>query len=176
MKLYLIRHGQTDLNKENRLQGRRGLPLNQMGVNQAKQLAEKLKNVKFNFVFSSPQERAVQTAQIALNVEPVIDCRLDVYDLGEADNLKVDEAKCFYKVIPDPSVYAGVENIVDYKNRILNFVTEIVTKYKSTNYNIAVCGHKCTMGCISAILKGMPEDGDFLKMSIPNGDYSVIEI
>lgn len=54
--IYVVRHGQTDLNKERRLQGRLGLPLNEVGINQAELLRDKLKNTKFDYVFSSPQE------------------------------------------------------------------------------------------------------------------------
>nr|WP_249336682.1 histidine phosphatase family protein [Sporosarcina sp. Marseille-Q4063] len=63
--IYVIRHGQTDLNKERRMQGRLGLPLNEYGIEQAKNLRERIKDIKFDYVFSSPQERAIQTAEIA---------------------------------------------------------------------------------------------------------------
>lgn len=55
--IYVIRHGQTDMNKEGRLQGRLGLRLNEYGIEQAEYLRDKLKNIKFDYVFSSPQER-----------------------------------------------------------------------------------------------------------------------
>lgn len=63
--IYVLRHGQTDWNREGRLQGRRGLPLNDIGIMQAEQLRDTLKDVKFDYVFSSPQVRAIQTAEIA---------------------------------------------------------------------------------------------------------------
>lgn len=63
--IYVVRHGQTDINKEGRLQGRAGLPLNEHGIEQAKGLRGKLKDIKFDYIFSSPQERAIQTAEIA---------------------------------------------------------------------------------------------------------------
>lgn len=54
--IYVIRHGQTDLNKENRLQGRSGLPLNEIGIKQAEQLRVLLQNIKFDYVFSSRKQ------------------------------------------------------------------------------------------------------------------------
>ncbi len=77
----MIRHGQTDLNKECKMQGRMGLPLNEFGVHQAKVLEEKLKNVRFDLVFSSPQERAVKTAEIVTRSQVTVDDRLNVFDL-----------------------------------------------------------------------------------------------
>lgn len=87
--LYVIRHGQTDFNKERKMQGRMGLPLNEYGVNQAEELKKQLKGIHFDMVFSSPQERAVQTAEITSGQKAMIDVRLDVFDLGEADGLSV---------------------------------------------------------------------------------------
>ena len=80
--IYVIRHGQTDLNKVGRMQGRLDLPLNEYGIKQAENLRDKIKDIKFDYVFSSPQERAIQTAEIATGLKVTIDARLDVFDLG----------------------------------------------------------------------------------------------
>ncbi|WP_255475379.1 histidine phosphatase family protein [Psychrobacillus sp. AK 1817] len=53
--IYVVRHGETDLNKEGRLQGRMGLPLNEKGKQQAREMKEMLKTVQFDLVFSSPK-------------------------------------------------------------------------------------------------------------------------
>jgi uncharacterized phosphatase len=115
--IYVVRHGQTDLNKEGRLQGRFGLSLNDQGIEQAEVLKMELTDIKFDYVFSSPQERAVQTAEIAASKKAVVDPRLDVFDLGEADRLKKEEVK-MAGLIPDASVYEGVEDIHSYGKSI----------------------------------------------------------
>ena len=176
MILYLIRHGQTDINKENRIQGRHGLPLNVTGIKQANSTKEKLKNIKFDFVFSSPQVRAIQTAKIVSGVEPVIDERLNVFDIGEAENLKLDEGVILNDMIPDPTIYKGVEKEKNYIDRIYSFVKDIIKKYKNKDACILVSGHSCTTGCISSYFEGMPKDGNFLKLSVNNAEYKVYEI
>ncbi|MFP3359641.1 histidine phosphatase family protein, partial [Planococcus sp. SIMBA_143] len=50
--IYVIRHGQTDRNKEGRLQGRNGLPLNEAGLRQAWDLKHQLSHINFDYVFS----------------------------------------------------------------------------------------------------------------------------
>ena len=72
--IYIIRHGQTELNTRNVLQGRSDHPLNETGLRQAKEAAERLKGVSFAAVYSSPLIRAIRTAEIiAPALEPVID-------------------------------------------------------------------------------------------------------
>jgi probable phosphoglycerate mutase len=168
--IYVVRHGQTDLNKERRLQGRLGLPLNELGINQAELLRDKLKNIKFDYVFSSPQERAIQTAEIATGAKAIIDKRLDVFDLGEADGLKKSDVK-MVGVVPDTSVYKGVEEIKTYISRVFNFMNELEAKYSLKNVNILISGHRCTTGCIGAYFEGIPEDGNILRFSSDNGHY-----
>lgn len=168
--IYVVRHGETDLNKEDRLQGRLGLPLNEVGLKQAERLREELQDVGFDFVFSSPQERAIQTAKIAVGIEPTIDSRLDVFDLGEADRLKKAEVK-MAGVVPDPNLYKGVENIQSYIQRVFSFMEELKGKYGKKEVNILLSGHKCTTGGIGAYFEGIPEDRNILKFSSNNGEY-----
>lgn len=70
-QVYLIRHGRTAWNVEERLQGHTDIPLNEEGESQAYLLKEKLKNIQFSAVFSSDLSRANRTASIVLNSQKV---------------------------------------------------------------------------------------------------------
>ena len=63
--IYLVRHGETKLNREGVLQGRSDYPLNEAGKRQAEETAAKLREmgVVFTKVYSSPLIRAVETAE-----------------------------------------------------------------------------------------------------------------
>ncbi|WP_138310577.1 MULTISPECIES: histidine phosphatase family protein [unclassified Clostridium] len=63
MKLYIIRHGQTDWNVQGRIQGRQDIPLNAAGRSQAGMLALGMKERPVSAVYSSPQLRAMETAR-----------------------------------------------------------------------------------------------------------------
>ena len=63
MKLYMIRHGQTEWNKEKRLQGRADIPLNAYGIQLAEETRDGLLGVRFDIAFTSPLKRAKKTAQ-----------------------------------------------------------------------------------------------------------------
>jgi broad specificity phosphatase PhoE len=81
--IYIIRHGQTELNITNVLQGRSNHPLNETGIRQAEEAAERLKGVSFDVVYSSPLIRAVRTAEIiAPDLKPIIDERLIEMEYG----------------------------------------------------------------------------------------------
>jgi len=68
--LYLARHGETDWNKFDRKIGNVDIKLNEMGIQQALNLAEKLKSIDIDKIYSSPLSRALQTAKIIKNIHP----------------------------------------------------------------------------------------------------------
>lgn len=63
MYLYLIRHGQSEANKQNIIQGQRNYPLSEVGKHQAKLLAQFMKKVKLDALYSSDLARALETAK-----------------------------------------------------------------------------------------------------------------
>ncbi len=73
-RIILVRHGETDWNKEGRFQGQIDIPLNETGKNQAQKASDFLKSTKFTKAFSSSMSRPLETAKIIL---------------GENNNLKI---------------------------------------------------------------------------------------
>jgi len=175
MVIYVVRHGQTDLNKEKKAQGRKGLPLNEEGRRQAEELGKKFKEEKiiFDYVYSSPQERSVETAKICSNNKIITDNRLDVYDLGSADNLPMSEIR-MTGTVPDMNIYSGVEDLNNYKKRIYFFIEELINKYKNTDYKILIVGHKDSSGMLDAYFTNIEVNtiyDDYLKLAVKNGEY-----
>lgn len=64
LRLLLVRHGETDWNRQGRFQGRIDVPLNQTGREQARQVAEFLRQVPIDFAISSPLVRPKETAEL----------------------------------------------------------------------------------------------------------------
>ena len=71
MKIYLVRHGQTDWNYQKKIQGQQDVDINEQGIRQAEKLAEILKNVPFEYAVCSPLTRAHHTAEILLKYHSV---------------------------------------------------------------------------------------------------------
>jgi len=84
MTIYVVRHGQTNTNHKNLINGLNNESLNQTGISQAKQLAKKIKTIDYHLLISSPVTRAVETAKI-IDYKNIIqfDERLKERDAGK---------------------------------------------------------------------------------------------
>jgi broad specificity phosphatase PhoE len=103
--LWLVRHGQTDWNVEQRFQGHLEVPLNQIGIKQAEEAARKLADKRFDALYSSDLLRTRQTAEILarqFDLPIHFDPRLREINHGVWQGLLKDEAKQKY-----PSDYAA---------------------------------------------------------------------
>lgn len=99
-KLILVRHGETDWNQVDRIQGWLDIPLNEEGIKQAERLAKELSEMKIAAIYSSPLKRALQTAKAIaekqhLKVRKV--SALKEINQGKWQGLLVSEAKRRYK-------------------------------------------------------------------------------
>ncbi|MCR4562402.1 MAG: histidine phosphatase family protein [Bacilli bacterium] len=65
MIIYYSRHGQTDWNLDRCIQGQSNIPLNETGIQQAKKLGEKIKDLDIKAIYTSPLDRVVNTVKIA---------------------------------------------------------------------------------------------------------------
>ena len=105
--IYFVRHGQTELNQRRVLQGRSDYPLNETGMGQAREAAQKLKEmgIRFDHVFTSPLTRAIQTAEIVVPcVMPVVDERLIEMDYGPYEGMDLND--------PEPEVVTFFQDFV----------------------------------------------------------------
>ncbi len=95
MKLFLVRHGQTDWNLAQRFQGQSNIPLNETGRQQAMALADRLAGERFDIIYSSGLQRAHETANIIARgkIEVQTDARLREVDFGDWQGLTYNAIK-----------------------------------------------------------------------------------
>lgn len=88
-KLILIRHGQTEMNAQNLYFGKLNPPLNDLGIEQVYMAKEKLSNIAYDCIYSSPLERTKETAEICnyLDKEIIYDSRLEEINFGIFEGL-----------------------------------------------------------------------------------------
>lgn len=132
-QIYIIRHGQTDLNKKRVLQGRVDEPLNADGIRQAKAAAARLESlgVTIDQVWSSPLGRARDTAQIVAgdNVPIRTDDRLLEMDYGPYEGADLTspppEIITFFSDFVNQPAPEGMEALQDVVQRLGSFLEEL---------------------------------------------------
>lgn len=146
--LFIIRHGQTDWNLEDKIQGHIDIPLNAQGMEQAQQVASflKKKNVSFKALYSSDLQRAHQTAQpiaatFSLNIITTPHLReRHVGDLQGLTKQKVRETHGEHFDF-DWEVIPGGETKTDFLRRIMNQITLIAQAHVNENVVMVTHGH-----------------------------------
>lgn len=173
MKLYLVRHGQTDWNIKKQSQGVADIELNSTGVAQAKELAEKIqrRGLKFDFVYSSPLRRAKKTAEIITGgrTDLIYDDRLVERDYGDLegkivdwDNLGADDLS----VRQNTDIY-GIEPIRSVLARSKSFLDDLKMKH-GPNDTVLVVAHGTLLKAMHYNLVGYNEDTDLRGFHMGN--------
>jgi len=143
----LVRHGENDYVKKRRLAGRLpGVHLNKKGREQAQALAERLKGSEVKAIYSSPMERAVETAQpIAqvLGLELELRQGLLETDIGEWTGIaigKVSRQKLWKIVQAAPSMlrFPGGESFAETQSRIVHDLDELCRQHDPKDTIICV--------------------------------------
>jgi broad specificity phosphatase PhoE len=128
-----VRHGETIVNREGRLQGRSDAPLSDVGAAQAAALAAHLATSPVKRVVSSPLQRARATAELIANVQGIdVECdeRLIEIDYGEWDDLPLRDvpADAWTEWRSDSNFAPpGGERLTDVSARVQSFIGEMAT-------------------------------------------------
>lgn len=155
--VYLVRHGETDWNRERRFQGHRDIPLSAAGLIQAERLAQSLKSEVFEAIYSSDLRRALQTAEIIAKEHdlPVKTLKkLRERTVGEWEGLTQEEVAARY---PDwrqriAKGLHGAESLVELQKRMTDQLEELVRLHRGGR--ILVVSHG---GSINAVLAKVSE-------------------
>ncbi len=168
--LYVFRHGESDDNKELIFSGWRDPELTDKGREQAKILAQKLKDKTIDKLISSPQKRAVETMKIAMSLNktaknlPVeIDERIKERSYGKLqgqskmewykkDPEYIQRVRRSYDGVPD-----GGESIAMVYDRTKAFADELVKLMRKEKINVAVSCHGNTIRCFRKYFEGLSD-------------------
>jgi broad specificity phosphatase PhoE len=131
--MVLVRHGETDWNREERFQGRLDIPLNDAGRSQAEMLKRELAGFAFDVVYSSPLKRALETAQIVAGTVPVqCDSRLiEIHHGSWQGKTKQDIAGRWpddwnrWNTEPERFTPPGGESAADVRARVADFLSAL---------------------------------------------------
>ena len=181
MLIYIIRHGETDLNVKGVLQGWVDEPLNESGMRLARITGEKMGGIRFDDCFSSPLQRAAETARIVLEASgndlPIrYDDRLREISFGVAEgrhrSTLGEQGRRFFEEPFRYEPFPGGESIRQVCARTQSFLTELLLRDDGKTYLLS------THGCaLRAMLNYLYEDpSDFWHVHVPyNRAVSIVE-
>ena len=162
MIVYLIRHGETDYNRQGRLQGHTDIPLNEYGRQLAEITARALADVPFDHVFCSPLIRAVETARIIVgsrNCGFEIDPRIQEISFGVYEGLYYGKENFsvpdphFRQFFDAPQKYTAPPEGEDFRDVIARtgrFWEELMGGAKYMDKTVLISTHGCALKALLA--------------------------
>lgn len=186
MKLYIVRHGETALNAGGYLQGWGNEPLNEAGRALAVLTGQGMRGIRFDGCYSSPLQRARETAEIILRecgcegVPILEDFRLKEIYLGEDEGCRLGEGASSYeeelRYFTEPRSFrgfAGGENILQVCERTRSFLEELKAREDNKTYLVAT--HACPFRALQDYAHN--HSGDFWRGHLPyNCETAVLAI
>lgn len=163
-RIYLVRHGETEWNKQQRSQGcSNDIPLSEEGMIQAKAISERLKNKKIDIICSSKLQRAQQTAKQIAEFHNIAVSEYDEFleiNFGVWEGMSVPEIKrefgakfdCWRKT-PDLADIEGGESIARVQERCMRKLKELIQL--NPEANILVVSHGIAIKVMVAAIIGM---------------------
>ncbi len=156
MLLYLVRHGETDWNRQHRIQGSTDIPLNETGREQARRAGALLSRRSWDAIVASPLSRAVETASIIaaeLGLPlPTTDDQLVERNYGEAEGLDFEEMQ---RRFPDDTPVPGREKRSAVAARALEALMRIAHAHPDEAVLVVAHG-----GLIRAVLRRVDPEGE----------------
>lgn len=173
MKIYLVRHGEV-LHNALKIYNNLDEDLNSKGINQAKDLKEKIFDIDYDVIICSPLIRAKHTADIinVKNKKIIIDNRISERNPGDLSgkSLEVTNREEYWNYYTKIQ-YGTSENIQEFFNRVNNFLDELKTKeYK----NVLIVAHSGVSKAFYAYFNGLG-DGYFLNKGLKNCEVKEYE-
>jgi broad specificity phosphatase PhoE len=182
--LLLIRHGENDFVKTGKLPGQSaGIHLNEKGQKQAQVLGDALSGVPIKAVYSSPLERAIQTAEpiavshkLAIQQESgLMDAQVGKWQGKSIRALRLTNAWKIVQHSPSRFQFPDGESFMDLQTRIVNSLENIVRKHKNPKDIVAVIFHADPIKLAVSHFLGLPLD-HFQRLSCDTGSLTALHV
>lgn len=176
MKIFVIRHGETEENITGVMQGNMDTVLNETGRKQAIALREKVNNANIDFAVVSPKKRTMETADLAApDILKKYDYRLLSRDHGEFEGLRRDEVALHdYWNIKKNIQYEKAESVLSLFERVSSLLEDLKRDYKDKR--VLLVTHSGICRILYYYFNGIPEDGDLLEYESHNGTFEEYDL
>ncbi len=182
-ELILLRHGETDWNRELRFQGHVDVSLNAIGLEQARRLAARLAGESAHHLYASDLLRARQTAQpvaLQLGLPPVSDAALREQSFGRVDGMRVDEIQAQHPQawegwlrFDEDYGMPGGETTRQFHARVMDAVQRIVAAHRGRT--LVVVTHGGVLDMIYRTARSLGLSGP-RQSDIPNAGLNRVRV
>ena len=180
-EIVLVRHGETESNRQGLFRGRLDVPLNETGRYQAASVAQALKADPLAAVFTSPLGRSVDTARAIARehgLEPTVGESFNNIDLGEWQGrvkaeVEREEPELWDLWMTDPDRWSvpGAESLAGVRERAVLRTLALVPEFADRRF--VIVSHRSVLKLLAGALLGMA-GGYFWKFYLDNAGYSVL--
>ena len=189
MMLYIVRHGETDWNRQKKVQGHTDIPLNEYGRHLAEETAEGMKDIPIDIGYTSPLKRARETAEIILkerNIPLLDEPRIQEIGFGIYDGIHTgtqekepgsDEFNLFFTDTASYIPPEGAESVEELYERTGQFLEELCGRRELEDKNILISTHGAAMTALLNRIKGNVTVAGFWKDEVPpNCSVTMVEV
>lgn len=181
--LYLVRHGTTTMNRENRYRGRRDVPLDAQGYQDAVDAARCLSDMAITAVYTGPLRRTISTAQIIADEARVPDVRilhgLTNLDYGVWEGMTSYEAEAYdpvafacYRQTPLECVCPSGERLSQAQERMIDSLRLIGSRHRGES--VAVVSHAVMIRLLLTRLFDLV--GEQWRVPVGRGSITTLEV
>lgn len=196
MILYVVRHGETEWNKEKRMQGQTDIPLSQEGIRLAKLSGENMTHLPIDFVISSPLQRALETARLMIQGREIpiyTDERIQEISFGdfegecvfESEVVPKDFRQTFYEDPMHLLAPPNGETFAQVLSRTKSLFDELAADPGCRDKHIMISSHGAASRCFLAscladtsdIWRGcVPPNCGVTTVEYKNGECRILEL
>ena len=190
-ELVLMRHGITDWNKENKVQGITNVPLDELSIDEIKKMIPRLKRERFDLIITSPLMRAKQTAEIIneeLKIPLAINDLLKERNYGEFEGRNNAELRKEYPDYFEDKINFDIpgnqeESYQKLAKRVKTFLKKVSQEYSDKKI-LVICHHSVirTFRMIidhwdaKKLTAYSPKFNELVNYKILDGDYKMAEL
>lgn len=184
LRLYIVRHGQTQWNIQKKMQGWKDSDLTQKGVEAAIALGKRLKDIDFKCIYSSPSHRTIHTAELIRgdrDISIITDDNLREINLGNWEGMVDEDIKMIdgqrYKAFWEtPHLYQSEsgESFYQVRDRA-NAVLQKILK-ENNDGNILIVSHAVFIKSILSIIKSLPVEQLWNQPFIHGTGLTIVEV
>ena len=181
MRLILVRHGETEWNEKSIFRGREDIPLNDTGIRQAYAAADRLSAYKIDSIYSSPLNRALETAQIIgtqFGIRAKAEDDLVDFDFGEwqgaaKENIEKLFPELYTKWMKEPQAVRipGGETLDLVKIRVSRVLNRLPA---AGGGDIIIVSHRVILKVLICAALSIGDSG-FWRIRMDVGSISVLE-